>query len=197
MEPMEVQAAVEQDLCCPVCFELTTDILSECGHSLCHECAEKWLTRHKGCPVCRTFIHWEKREEEEEEEEELTFLAQGWRTEFLREREDLHAMGLSDIETLSMGRALRYLLGTRFLATQTVQLHIPTTRRTAGLVFANAYDGVYVLRTTTGTPPSPLFLQAGDVITHVNETRIWCSILATHLIQMNSDPTTMRFTISA
>ena len=196
MEPMEEEVqAVDRDLSCPVCFELTTDVLSECGHSLCHECAEKWLKRHKGCPVCRTFIHWEKREEEEEEEE-LTFLAQGWRTEFVREREDLHAMGLSDIEAMSMGRALRYFLGPRFMVSRTVQLHIPATRRTTGLVLANAHDGVYVLRTTTGTPPSPLFLQAGDVITHVNEARIWCSILATHLIQMNSDPTTMWFTIS-
>lgn len=43
------------DMTCPVCFELTTDVL-ECGHSLCHICAARWFARHTTCPSCRKVV---------------------------------------------------------------------------------------------------------------------------------------------
>lgn len=44
------------DFTCPVCFEITTDVLHECGHSLCHVCASKWLASHDTCPTCRSTL---------------------------------------------------------------------------------------------------------------------------------------------
>lgn len=41
---------------CAVCFEVTTDVLDGCGHSLCHLCAVEWLRRNASCPMCRARV---------------------------------------------------------------------------------------------------------------------------------------------
>jgi len=46
----------EVDEACPVCFDLTPDRLAECGHTLCHVCASKWLARRAECPTCRRAV---------------------------------------------------------------------------------------------------------------------------------------------
>lgn len=42
------------DCQCTVCFEVTTDAVEACGHSLCHECLQQCFKyHHHRCPVCR------------------------------------------------------------------------------------------------------------------------------------------------
>ena len=41
---------------CPVCFEASTDVLEECGHTLCRACARRWFTNRPTCPMCRAPI---------------------------------------------------------------------------------------------------------------------------------------------
>lgn len=56
---------------CPVCFDLTPDVLPGCGHTLCHLCAAAWFDEHRGrgCPICRAPVERFRRGREEEEEE--------------------------------------------------------------------------------------------------------------------------------
>jgi hypothetical protein len=42
---------------CPICDDTLNEIKTECGHSFCEKCIQKWMTsNHSSCPYCRTHL---------------------------------------------------------------------------------------------------------------------------------------------
>lgn len=168
-----------------MCYELTPDVLHECGHTLCHECAEAWFSTHSACPVCRTEIAWGKTCEKRE-----TLEVAEWQLEWLREQADRRVTHLS--------RFLRLFLATE-LPARDVRFYVPSShvsRRTHGLVLSDVRDGVYVLQTAVDTPPYLDWLQAGDVITHANACRVRAADMVFRLILNTLHPSNIRLRLA-
>lgn len=63
---------------CTVCYEMTTDVVERCAHSLCHICMEKLKAfRYDKCPMCRGPLACSVEPNESCDEEEVSV------TEFL------------------------------------------------------------------------------------------------------------------
>lgn len=50
------QDLTEEEKCCPICSENTVEVRTNCGHSYCKKCIQKWTLFKSGCPYCRQDI---------------------------------------------------------------------------------------------------------------------------------------------
>ena len=57
---------------CPICYENKKCDSLVCGHKLCKECSESWLSTKNTCPMCRAVVR------EPTELEELTLFSQAY-----------------------------------------------------------------------------------------------------------------------
>ena len=38
---------------CGICFERPMQVVMQCKHAYCEECAKSWLNKSDECPMCR------------------------------------------------------------------------------------------------------------------------------------------------
>ncbi|KAM8913551.1 E3 ubiquitin-protein ligase TRIM35-like [Spinachia spinachia] len=51
-----MSSMLDEDLCCPVCYEIYKDpVVLACSHSFCRDCVKNWWRRKQinGCPCCK------------------------------------------------------------------------------------------------------------------------------------------------
>ena len=144
----------EGDCRCAVCFELTPD-RTPCGHTLCHLCAERWLARRASCPVCRAAVP------------PPPGAGGGGDTD------DEGEEGGGDVRRLvdALG-PLPPLAAVGWESPQVYFWEPLTPREAVGFSLRHHLGpprGIHVASLTR--PPHPHFLQAEDVITHINGRR--------------------------
>lgn len=158
---------------CPVCYELTPDVLAECGHALCHQCAPQCFRRGDAprCPLCRTHVAWDG-----------PMADPAYHDDHAPHRADDDDLGSlwGHLGDPRWGPVVRLYDHQHFFGGR---VH----RMTQGLSFADVRGGVRVITIPLYTPRSPLYLQPGDVVTHVNADPIESGADAMHRIHRHPD----------
>ncbi|KAM9329467.1 RING finger protein 145-like [Gastrophryne carolinensis] len=74
---MEEQLRAHNDVC-SICFqEMSTAVVTTCGHIFHPDCLKKWLYVQDTCPLCHQSVRAEDRDADEEDDEDLEIQATG------------------------------------------------------------------------------------------------------------------------